>query len=107
MPIEAEKVCDATIMHGENCQDETIIRGMRDGDRVVIINVRDTLEETVSYCGFIVNATANARTVIVEAGNANLLGKSYCNNVIIPPAVYNNLISIFQRYLSLIPAVIT
>ena len=76
MPIETEKLCDATIMYGENCRDETIIRGVRDGDQVVMINVRDTLEETMSYCGFIVNATANARTVIVEAGNANLLGKS-------------------------------
>lgn len=76
MPIEAEKSCDATIMYGENCQDEIIIRGVRDGDQVVMINVRDTLKETVLYCGFIVNATANARTVVVEAGNANLLGKS-------------------------------
>ena len=76
VPIETEKLCDATIMYGENCRDEIIIRGVRDSAQVVMINVRDTLEETMSYCGFIVNATANARTVIVEAGNANLLGKS-------------------------------
>ena len=95
---EAEKSCNAKIISGETCQDKTMINGMKDGDNVVIINVRSVLEDTI-YCSFIVNATANARTVIVEG---NLLGISYKG---IPVHINNFTNLIFQQYLSLRPAV--
>ena len=62
-------------MYGENCQEKTIITGMRDDRSSVTINVRSVLEETMMYCGFTISATANTKTAIVEAGNS-LLGKS-------------------------------
>ena len=68
--------CNATITYGENCQVQASIVGTRDtnNDLLVVISLRSFLEETRSskYCGFIINATANTRTVTVDG---SLLGK--------------------------------
>ena len=84
-----EKSCNATIMYGENCQEKTIINGIRDDDNSIIINVRSVLEETMTYCGFTVSATANARTVVVEAGNS-VLGKSLTKVIPVHTNNYTN-----------------
>ena len=64
------KSCDAIVTYGESCQEQMPINGIRsrDNDLVVVINLRDFLEETMSskYCDFRVNATVNRRTVTVE-----------------------------------------
>ena len=72
----AAKSCDAIITYGENCQEQMPINGRTDttNDLVVVISLRNFLEETMSskYCGFRVNATANTRIVTVDG---NLLSE--------------------------------
>ena len=68
------KLCDAIVTYGESCQEQIPISGvMRNNDLVVVISLRNFLEETMSskYCGFRVNATVNRKTVTVDG---NLLG---------------------------------
>ena len=75
---ETARSCNATIMYGDNCQQQMLLNGVGDNDMdsLIVINLRSFLEETISskFCGFRVNATANARTVTVDG---NLLGKVY------------------------------
>ena len=65
------KSCNATIIFGDNCQDQTELNGVDEGDTVVLIKLRDFLEETMSsrYCNFIVTAAAGTRLLTVEGNN--------------------------------------
>ena len=100
VPKEDELLlCNATIMYGENCQDQELIIGTRDSGNVVIVSLRNFLEKTASskYCGFRVMAIAGAKAISVDG---DLFGKlAHCY------IYYNNMTLCTMQYFSIYPAV--
>ena len=73
---EDRKSCNATIIYGDNCQDQTELPGINEGDDVVLIKLTDFLERTMSsrYCSFIVSAAAGTRRLSVEGNDISESG---------------------------------
>lgn len=60
--------CNATIIHGQSCQDRTPLFGEVISDSLISIRLDSFLEETRSsqYCGFVADVRANGMAVTVE-----------------------------------------
>ena len=74
--IIIDNSCNATIIYGPNCQNQTNLTGQIITDNLISIQLTSFLTQTratrLAYCGFVVNVTAGEKFLTVE-GN---IGKS-------------------------------